>query len=73
MGIAVLCVRVGSRGKCGSPVSDVSSLDLYSIYSVNSDPVITITNLSWSWPRWRAREVRCRVKRSDNSVIYYDL
>ena len=45
MGIAVLCVRVGSRGACDSPVSDVSSLELYCIYSVNSDPVTTITNL----------------------------
>ena len=45
MGIAVLCVRVGSRGACDSPVSDVSSLELYYIYSVNSDPVTTITNL----------------------------
>ena len=44
MGIAVLCVRVGSRGACDSPVSDVSSLELYCIYSVNSDPVTTITN-----------------------------
>lgn len=42
---AVLCVRVGSRGACDSPVADVSSLELYSIYSVNSDPVTTITNL----------------------------
>ena len=45
MGIAVLCVRVGSRGACDSPVSDVSSQELYCIYSVNSDPVTTITNL----------------------------
>jgi len=38
-------LRVGSRGACDSPVADVSSLELYSIYSVNSDPVTTITNL----------------------------
>ena len=42
---SVLCVRVGSRGACDSPVADASSLELYSIYSVNSDPVTTITNL----------------------------
>ena len=42
---AVLCVRVGSRGACDSPVADASSLELYSIYSVNSDPVTTITSL----------------------------
>ena len=41
----MLCVRVGSRGACDSPVADASSLELYSIYSVNSDPVTTITNL----------------------------
>ena len=36
---------MGSRGACDSPVADASSLELYSIYSVNSDPVTTITNL----------------------------
>ena len=41
----MLFVRVGSRDACDSPVSDVSSLELYCIYSVNSDPVTTITNL----------------------------
>ena len=42
---APCCVRVGSRGACDSPVADASSLELYSIYSVNSDPVTTITSL----------------------------
>ena len=35
----------GQQGRLRLPVSDVSSLELYSIYSVNSDPVTTITNL----------------------------
>ena len=35
-------LRIGSRGACHSPVSDVSSLEMYSVYSVNTDPVTTI-------------------------------
>ena len=38
-------LRVGSRGACHSPVSDVSSLEMYSVYSVNTDPVTTIDTL----------------------------
>ena len=37
-------LRLGSRGSCHSAINDVSSLELYSIYSVNMDPVTTINN-----------------------------
>ena len=42
-GPAVL--RVGSRGSCVSDINDVSSLELYSVFSVNVDPVTTINTL----------------------------
>ena len=35
-------VRIGSRGNCQSMVSDVSSLELYSVYNVNSNPFATM-------------------------------
>ena len=38
-------LRVGSRGACHSSVSDVSSLEMYSVYSVNTDPINTIDTL----------------------------
>eukprot|EP00092_Neocalanus_flemingeri_P080042 GFUD01099793.1.p1 GENE.GFUD01099793.1~~GFUD01099793.1.p1 ORF type:complete len:414 (+),score=71.54 GFUD01099793.1:115-1356(+) len=38
-------LRVGSRGSCSSSVSDASSLDLYGVFSVNVDPVQTISAL----------------------------
>ena len=38
-------LRVGSRGDCHSQVSDVSSLELYAVYSVNVEPVHTINML----------------------------
>ena len=38
-------LRIGSRGACHSLVSDVSSLEMYSVYSVNTDPVTTINTL----------------------------
>lgn len=38
-------LRVGSRGSCSSSVSDASSLDLYGVFSVNADPVQTISAL----------------------------
>ena len=38
-------VRLGSRGSCQASLSDVSSLELYGVYSVNVDPVDTIRGL----------------------------
>ena len=35
-------LRVGSRGACDSSINDVSSLELYSVYSVSVDPYTTI-------------------------------
>ena len=37
--------QVGSRGTCDSQISDVSSLELYGVYSVNVEPVTTINLL----------------------------
>ncbi len=34
--------RFGSRGNCGSMMSDVSAFELYTVYNVNSDPWATI-------------------------------
>ena len=38
-------LRIGSRGACHSQVSDVSSLELYGVYSVNVEPLTTINTL----------------------------
>ena len=38
-------LRVGSRGACDSQISDVSSLELYGVYSVNVEPLTTINTL----------------------------
>ena len=35
-------LRMGSRGACDSGINDVSSLELYSVYSVSVDPYTTI-------------------------------
>jgi len=49
-------LRVGSRGSCSSSVSDASSLDLYGVFSVNVDPVQTITTLKHVINNIKARE-----------------
>jgi len=51
-------LRVGSRGSCSSPVSDASSLDLYGVFSVNVDPVQTISHLNSVLARIKSRETR---------------
>ena len=38
-------LRVGSRGACDSQISDVSSLELYGVFSVNVEPLTTINTL----------------------------
>ena len=38
-------LRVGSRGACHSQISDVSSLELYGVFSVNVEPLTTINTL----------------------------
>merc|ERR1711860_414250 len=36
-------VKFGSRGNCQSVLSDVSSLELYALYNVNTNPYSTIS------------------------------
>ncbi len=43
--------RIGSRGDCQSMVSDVSSLELYLMNSVNSDPFLTVAAFNSTWKR----------------------
>ena len=47
-----LYFQVGSRGTCDSEISDVSSLELYGVYSVNVEPVNTINQLRQVLSKW---------------------
>lgn len=38
-------LRIGSRGDCTNPKSDVSSLELYTFYGLNVDPYQTIKSI----------------------------
>lgn len=60
-------IRIGTRGECSSSVNDVSSLELYTMYTVNVDPYTTIGLL-----RERLGSIPLPRKKLNNLFNMYD-